>query len=107
MPAAKPDTKARSVSIDDLRNIVAPASGKSEVVTLRLSGTWHTIWEELRKELPGIADAEILRQAIALRAALIAVDSKGERPEVTITYHDQTGKKVTVPLLEHVGIKVK
>lgn len=74
-------------------------------MTLRLSGAWRTIWQKLRDELPGVSDAEILRQAIALRAALVAVDSKGKRPEATISFHDQTGQMVTVSLEEHIGIK--
>lgn len=93
------------VGINDLRNIAAPVSGQSEVVTLRLSGAWHTIWQQLRRELPGISDSEILRQAVALRIALVAVDSKGEKPEASITFHDEAGKRVTVNLEEHVGIK--
>lgn len=93
------------VGITDLRNIAAPTSGQSEVVTLRLSGTWHTIWQQLKRELPDISDSEILRQAVALRIALVAVDSKGQKPDATISFHDEFGKKVTVNLEEHVGIR--
>lgn len=93
------------VGIADLRNIAAPVSGKSEIVTLRLSGAWLTIWEQLKRELPNLSDSEILRQALALRIALVAVDSKGQRPHAEITYHDDSGKRVTVNLEEHVGIR--
>jgi hypothetical protein len=94
------------LGISDLRNIVAPATNQSEVVTIRLSGAWYTIWQQLKQELPGITDAEILRQAVALRAALVAVDSKGEKPVASIAFHDETGKLVTKSLEEHVGIRL-
>jgi hypothetical protein len=104
---AHPDSEnGAKLGLSELRNIVAPAPNQSEVVTIRLSGAWYTIWQQLKRELPGITDAEILRQAVALRAALVAVDSNGEKPVASITFHDETGKLVTKSLEEHVGIRL-
>ncbi len=99
------DEQDSQVGVSDLRNIAAPVSGKSELVTLRLSGAWYTIWQQLKRELPGVSDSEILRQAVAVRIALVAPDSKGEKPQGHLTFHDETGQKVTVDLEEHVGIR--
>ena len=97
----------QALDTSDLRNIAAPVSAQSEVVTLRLSGAWLKVWNQLKVELPEISDAEILRQSIALRIAVMAKDSKGLKPTVKITYHDQTGTLTTTDLEEHIGIKKK
>ncbi|MCK9345037.1 MAG: hypothetical protein M0P64_02850, partial [Candidatus Pacebacteria bacterium] len=77
---------------------------KTTTVTLRLSGPWHTLWKRLKTSVPGVSDAELLRQGVALRMALAAEDAKGEKPKAFIQYHDQAGKLQTVDLEEYVGI---
>ncbi len=101
----KKTAEHQALGTSDLRNIAAPVSAQSEVVTLRLSGAWYTIWTQLKAELPGISDAEILRQSVALRIAVLAKDSKGLKPDVKISYHDQGGRLITTDLEEHIGIK--
>lgn len=93
------------IRIGETEGLVAPVSHKTTTVTLRLSGPWHTLWERLRAAAPGISDAELLRQGVALRMALAALDAKGEKPKAFIRYHDQSGKLRTVDLEEHVGIE--
>ncbi|OHC69538.1 MAG: hypothetical protein A3H93_15525 [Rhodocyclales bacterium RIFCSPLOWO2_02_FULL_63_24] len=84
---------------------MAPVPSKTTTVTLRLSGQWHVLWERLRASVPDVSDAELLRQGVALRMALAAVDGKGQRPKAFIQFHDQAGKLTTVDLEEHVGIR--
>lgn len=60
--------------------------------------------KRLKASVPGVPDAELLRQGVALRMALAALDAKGEKPKAFIKYHDQDGKLQTVDLEEYVGI---
>ena len=101
-PDATPRALLKQTTV---QGIAAPASARSEHLTLRLSNQWLELWELLKGAHPELNDSELLRQAIALRAALAAVDSKGKRPRSFIEYHDEKGKLVTVDLEEHVGIK--
>ena len=89
----------------DTQGLVTQAPSKTTTVTLRLSGPWHVLWERLRAAVPGVSDAELLRQGVALRMAIAALDGKGQKPKAYIQYHDQTGKFQTIELEEHVGIK--
>mgnify|MGYP001380091733 CR=1 FL=1 len=95
----------KRLSLKNLRGIVSPVSSKTENVTIRLSGAWLELWHQVRGELTELSDSEILRQAIALRAALVAVDADGKRPTALITFTDDNGEAVTVDLEAHVGIK--
>ncbi|MHB1619436.1 MAG: hypothetical protein ACYCTY_05535 [Sulfuricella sp.] len=93
------------IRLGETRGLVAPITGKTTTVTLRLSGQWHVLWERLKASVSGISDAELLRQGVALRMALAAVDSKGQKPKAFIQFHDQAGRLTTVDLEEHVGIR--
>lgn len=95
------------VSLRSLRGIAAPLSAREKNVTLRLAGVWLELWEMLKSTNPKVSDSELIRQAIALRAAIEAVDSKGNKPQAFIRFHDETGQLVTVDLEEHVGITTK
>lgn len=95
---------ASRLSLKHLKGIATPVSSKTENVTIRLSGAWLELWKQLRDELNDYSDSEILRQAIALRAALVAIDAKGNRPQTFIKFVDESGKTVQVDLEEHVGI---
>lgn len=95
---------ASRLSLKHLKGIATPVSPKTENVTIRLSGAWLELWKQLRDELNDLSDSEILRQAIALRAALIAVDATGHRPKTFIKFVDESGKIVQADLEEHVGI---
>ena len=103
-PVDKKGMTEQRLSLKSLQGVARPTSSKSENVTIRLSGTWLEIWHQLRDELSPMTDSDILRQAIALRAALLAVDTKGNRPISTIEYVDDTGKKRRAGLEEYVGI---
>ncbi len=103
--AGKPGGRRGALRVSDTQGLVAPISGKTTTVTLRLSGPWHTLWERLRASVPGVSDAEILRQGVALRMALAALDAKGQKPKAFIQFHDQAGRLRTVDLEEHVGIE--
>jgi hypothetical protein len=96
----------KGIRIGETKGLVAPIPKKTTTVTLRLSGSWHVLWKRLGAAVPGVSDAELLRQGVALRMALAALDSKGQRPKAFIQYHDQSGKLQTVDLEEHVGIVV-
>ena len=96
----------KGIRIGETKGLVAPIPKKTTTVTLRLSGSWHVLWKRLCAALPDVTDAEILRQGVALRMALVALDGKGQRPKAYIQYHDQAGKLQTVDLEEHVGIVV-
>jgi len=93
------------IRLGETQGLVAPVPSKTTTVTLRLSGQWHVLWERLRASVPDVSDAELLRQGVALRMALAAVDGKGQRPKAFIQFHDQAGKLTTVDLEEHVGIR--
>ena len=97
----------KGIRIGETQGLVTPIPKKTTTVTLRLSGSWHVLWQRLRATLPEISDAELLRQGVALRMALAALDAKGEKPKAYIQYHDQSGKLKTVDLEEHVGIEVQ
>lgn len=93
------------IRLGEIRGLVAPVPNKTTTVTLRLSGQWHVLWERLKASVPGVSDAELLRQGVALRMALAAVDGKGKKPKATIQFHDQAGRLTSVDLEEHVGIR--
>lgn len=93
------------LSVGATKGLVAPIPSKTITVTLRLSGPWHVLWERLRAAVPTTNDAELLRQGVALRMALAALDSKGQKPRAAITFHDENGELVTVDLEEYVGIR--
>ncbi|MBD8051991.1 hypothetical protein [Limnohabitans radicicola] len=82
-------------------------SNRSEHLTLRLAGQWLELWESLKQVHPDLSDSELLRQALALRAALSAVDDTGNRPRALIEYVNEKGEKVVADLEEHVGLKAK
>ena len=84
---------------------MAPVPNKTTTVTLRFSGQWHVLWERLKASVPDVSDAELLRQGVALRMALAAIDGKGQKPRAFIQFHDQAGNLTTVDLEEHVGIQ--
>lgn len=96
---------SNSFSLKRLAGIAAPVSNRSENVTLRLAGVWLELWESLKQSNPDLTDSELLRQALALRAALSAVDEKGNRPRALIEYVNEKGEKVVADLEVHVGIK--
>lgn len=102
-PGGKGD---KGIRIGETQGLVAPIPKKTTTVTLRLSGPWHVLWQRLRAAVPGVSDAELLRQGVALRMALAALDGKGQKPKAFIQYYDQAGKLQTVDLEEHVGIEV-
>ena len=94
-----------ALSLKRLAGIAAPVSNRSENVTLRLAVQWLELWESLKQANPTLTDSELLRQALALRAALSAVDDTGNRPRALIEYVNEKGEKVVADLEEHVGIK--
>jgi len=93
------------IRLGELQGLVAPVPSKTTTVTLRLSGHWNVLWDRLKASVKGVSDAELLRQGVALRMALAAIDSKGKKPRAYIQYHDQNGRITTVDLEEHVGIR--
>lgn len=93
------------IRLGETQGLVAPVPNKTTTVTLRLSGQWHVLWERLKASVLDVSDAELLRQGVALRMALAAVDGKGQKPKAFIQFHDQAGKLTTVDLEEHVGIR--
>lgn len=93
------------IRLGETQGLVAPIPNKTTTVTLRLSGQWHVLWERLKVSVPELSDAELLRQGVALRMALAAVDARGEKPRAFIQFHDQSGQVTTVDLEEHVGIR--
>lgn len=98
-------TTEGGLRLGETQGLVAPISNKTTTVTLRLSGPWHVLWERLRISVPDVSDAELLRQGLALRMALAAVDGQGKKPRAFIRFHDDNGKQVTVDLEQHVGIQ--
>lgn len=101
---AKTGGKGVELQLGDTRGIVGSAPNKTTSVTLRLSGPWHVLWQRLRASVPGVSDAELLRQGVALRMALAARDAKGEKPHAYIEFTDETGTRVTRDLEAHVGL---
>src|SRR3569623_767111 len=94
---------AAALHLGETRGLVAPVPNKTTTVTLRLSGPWYILWERLRKAVPGVSDAELLRQGVALRMAIAARDAKGAKPRAYIEFHDEKGRKITADLEEYVG----
>jgi hypothetical protein len=103
--AQKIAPKKSGLSIGETRGLVAPVPDRTHTVTLRLSGSWYLLWERLKTALPGISDAELLRQGLAMRMATAAQDANGEHPKAFIEYTDDSGKLCRVDLEEFVGIK--
>lgn len=89
----------------DVRGVAIATSVESENVTLRLAGHWLKLWNLLKSTEHKLSPSEILRQAIALRAAICAVDSDGNRPQAFIRYKNEAGEFVTEDLEEHIGMK--
>jgi hypothetical protein len=100
-------TGTKQISQRNLRGVAAPLPSKEKNVTLRLAGVWLELWEMLKGMNPKLSDSELIRQAIAVRAAMEAVDSKGQKPKTFIRFHDESGELVTVDLEEHLGITNK
>ena len=96
--------RAGGLHLGETRGLVTPIHSKTATVTLRLSGPWYTLWERLKISVPDVGDAELLRQGVALRMALAALDAKGEKPKALIRFHNEAGELVTADLEEHVGI---
>jgi len=96
-----------ALSLRRLAGIATPVSNRSEHLTLRLAGQWLELWELLKQAHPGLSDSELLRQALALRAALSAVDDAGNRPRALIEYVNENGETIVADLEEHVGLKAK
>lgn len=92
------------LSLQSLKGIATPVNSKTENITIRLSGAWLQLWKQVKDELPDLSDSEILRQAIALRAALVAVDTEGNKARASIEFIDEQGNTVCVDLEQHVGI---
>jgi hypothetical protein len=74
-------------------------------ITLRLSGTWAQLWNQLRKAVPGVAEAELLRQGVVLRAALAARDSRGNKPTLWLEYTDESGRLVRADVEQLLGLE--
>lgn len=74
-------------------------------MTLRLSGHWLKLWNLLKAAEHTLSPSEILRQAIAIRASMSAVDSDGNKPQVLIRFKNEHGEMVTKDLEEHIGMK--
>lgn len=103
--AAGAPGRAGGLHLGETRGLVSPVSNKTTTVTLRLSGPWHDLWERLRASVPEVSDAELLRQGVALRMALAALDGKGRKPTATIQFYDDKGTLITTDLEVHVGIR--
>ena len=97
--------KPAPIQLRDLKGMARPVSSKNINLTIRLSGDWLDLWRSLQGELFEFSDSEIVRQALAMRAALVAVDSQGNPPTAYISYVGENGEKVTEDLEEHVGLK--
>jgi hypothetical protein len=97
--------KAAPIQLRDLKGMARPVSSKNINLTIRLSGDWLDLWRSLQGELSDFSDSEIVRQALAMRAALVAVDAQGNPPTAYISYVGDNGEKVTEDLEEHVGLK--
>lgn len=80
--------------------------GKSETITLKLSGHWLELWTRLKNSEPNFSSSEIFRQAVAVRASMSAVDSDGKRPEVLFRYKNEDGEVVTRDWMEHLGLSL-
>ncbi|MEE3329722.1 hypothetical protein [Sinimarinibacterium flocculans] len=93
-----------SLKLGQARGIVAPAPSKTTTVTLRLTGPWFELWEQLKAAVPGVGDAEIVRRGVAFYMALEGLDSKGKKPRATIQFHDENGELVTADLKTYVGL---
>jgi len=93
------------IRLGETQGLVAPVPNKTTTVTLRLSGQWHVLWARLKASVPEVSDAELLRQGVALRMALAAMDGKGQKPKAFIQFHDEAGRLTKVDLEEHVGIR--
>jgi hypothetical protein len=90
--------------LEDTRGVVKHVSVESETVAFRLAGHWLKLWNMLKASEKSIAPSDILRQALALRAALSAVDADGNRPKAFIKYKNEAGEMVTEPLEKHIGM---
>jgi hypothetical protein len=77
----------------------------SENITIKLSGHWLQLWMLLQNSEPKLSRGELLRQAIAMRAAASAVGSDGKKPEVLIRFKNGAGEIVTEDLKKHIGMK--
>jgi hypothetical protein len=98
---------ATSLSIRDLEGIARPMNDKTDVVTTRFSGAWLHVWNGVLKGLPGVSPSEIIRQSVALRAALIALDGRGQKVKAKIIYVDDSGETIERDLEELVGLVEK
>jgi hypothetical protein len=78
---------------------------ESEVRTITLKGNWLKLWIAFTNSQPNESESELVRQALAIRAAMGAVDREGNLPEVLIRYKNEEGEVVTEDLLTHIGMR--
>ena len=92
------------LNIRDLEGLARPMDDKTETVTVRFAGAWLRVWKGVQAELPGMSPSEIIRQAVALRAALLALDAQGNKVSAELRFVDDTGNVRVVDLERHIGI---
>jgi hypothetical protein len=96
------------LSLRDIEGVARPmAADKTETITTRFSGAWLAIWQNVQRELPGISPSEIIRQSVALRAALVAKDELGGKVRAKIIYSDKSGQVLERDLEELIGLVEK
>jgi len=81
----------------------AVRTSKKVEINLRLSDNWANLWERMMKAAPGVSAADLLRQSVAIRAALLAEGPDGGKVHAYIEYYEN-GKMVRKNLLESLGI---
>lgn len=88
-----------------LRNKARREPDDFQNLSVRLSGEFLTdIWNPLREALPTLSPAELLKQALVLRAALEAPGPDDKPLKIEVSFVDGQGKRQTEDLATHLGL---
>ena len=71
----------------------------TETITVSFPGVWRKVLQGLLDEQPDELPSEVLKQALALMATVMATDSQGKRVEVLIRFQDANGSQQEIQLV--------
>lgn len=72
------------LSHSDLRGAAKQLKGESYTITLRVSGFYRQLYDQIVNELDGLNPSDVIRRCLLVLAVTLLEDSDGSKPEVYI-----------------------